>query len=339
MSTNSNTTASKAHIVVVGAGQIGTPLVNRLVRDGHHVTWLSRTKPRDVPTGATHLSVDATDADAVAKVARGAHAMIAAVNPATYDAKVWAETLPPLHHGLIEGAARAGTRLVLLDALYLYSTEHGPLSPRTPQTPSTAKGRIRKATADMLAAAQRDGRLEATTLRAPDFWGPGLSSALLTTEVLTGLRQGKRPLALGNPDAPHAFAHRDDVVEGLVRLAFAGPDVVGEVFHAPVIHVTQREMVTAFATELGVSVAPRVAPRWLLRVAGLFSASTGGLVEMLPQWEAPYLVDDSDYRARFGGAPISLEHGVQAIVRAMADGLRNPHDACGIGTTPRRDPA
>ena len=49
-----------------------------------------------------------------------------------------------------EGAGRAGARLVLLDALYLYTTREGPLSPSTRQAPATQKGQIRKQLADML---------------------------------------------------------------------------------------------------------------------------------------------------------------------------------------------
>ncbi len=303
-------------VAVVGAGQIGTPLVARLRALGHPVTWLSRTRPAQVPEGVQHLSVDARDADALSQAVAGAAAVIAAVNPATYDARVWARELPPLHAGIFAGVARAGTRLVLLDALYLYSLGHGPLSPSTPHQPSTEKGAIRKQLADLLGTAQREQGLRATVLRAPDFWGPGLHSALVSTAVLDGLRDGKRPLVLGNPDAVHAFAYRDDVVDALIQLALAEGDVEGRVFHAPVLHVSPRALMGALTEALRVEVKPRVAPRFLLRLAGLFDASTGGLVEMLPQWEQPYLVDDSAYRERFGAKATTLEQGVAAMVAA-----------------------
>lgn len=308
--------AGSLPIAVVGAGQIGAPLVARLTALGHPVTWLSRTRPAEVPAGAQHVSVDARDATALASAVAGAHAVIAAVNPATYDARVWARELPPLHAGLFAGVARADTRLVLLDALYLYTLDAGPLAPETPQEPTTQKGAIRKQLADMLGEAQREHGLRATVLRAPDFWGPGLHSALVSTEVLAGMRNGKRPLVLGNPDAPHAFAYRDDVVDALIQLALAPADVEGRVFHAPVLHVSPRALVSALAEGLNVQVRPRLAPRFLLRVAGLFDASTGGLVEMLPQWEQPYLVDDSAFRERFGVQATSLEAGVAAMIAA-----------------------
>jgi nucleoside-diphosphate-sugar epimerase len=303
---------NSSFIVVVGAGQIGTPLVARLHRAGHAVTWVSRSRPERVPEGVRHVALDASDGARLAEVARGARALIAAVNPPLYDAAVWARTLPALHRGLIEGARAAGTRLVLLDALYLYTTREGPLSPTTRQAPETAKGKVRKQLSDMLVAAQREGHLRATVLRAPDFWGPELKSALLTRDVLAGLRSGKRALLIGNPEAPHAFAHRDDVVGALIALAFADADVEGQVFHAPVIHTTPRAMVEAYAQAYGVAPRVLVAPGWLLRLAGLFSRPMNGLVEMLPQWESPYLVDDASFRQRFGVEPTSLAQGVVA---------------------------
>jgi nucleoside-diphosphate-sugar epimerase len=137
-----------------------------------------------------------------------------------------------------------------------------------------------------------------------------LSAALLTEAGLEDLKRGKRPFLLGDPDQPHAFSHRDDVVEALINLALASDDVEGRVFHAPVMHVTPRQLVNAFARAYGVTPKPFVAPRWLLRLLGLFSRTTRGMVEMLPQWQAPYLVDDSAYCGRFGARATTLDEGL-----------------------------
>jgi nucleoside-diphosphate-sugar epimerase len=310
------TDALQQHIVVIGRGQIGTPLVSALLAQGHAVTWLSRSAPSAVPVGVTHHALDACDPVAVEVAARGARAVIAAVNPAVYDAAVWARELPPLFRGIALGTRRAGARLVMLDALYAYALDEGPLRPSTREAPTTKKGAVRKQLADLVRAAAADG-LRATILRAPDFWGPALSSALLTAEAIAGLRRGKRPMLLGNPDATHAFAHRDDVVDALIRLALADADVEGKVFHAPVIHTSPRALVGHVAQRLGAQVKPVCAPRWLLACVGLFSPSTRGLLEMLPQWEQDYLVDDTDFCARFGVEATTLEAGAAALAGAQ----------------------
>jgi hypothetical protein len=74
--------------------------------------------------------------------------------------------------------------------------------------------------------------------------------------------------------------------------------------------------VNAVSQALGVTTRPVVTPDWLLSVLGLFSRSTRGLLEMLPQWREPYLVDDRDYCERFGAQARSLEDGVAQLTAA-----------------------
>lgn len=285
-------------LVVVGTGQIGTPVVERLMREGHEVTWVSRSKPSRNPSGASHVALDAQHGAELAKLATGARAIIAAVNPPIYDATVWKEQLTPLIDGLIDGARLSGSRLVLLDGLYMYALDRGPLSPTTPEEPATEKGKVRKALADRVVTAQRQG-VRAVMLRASDFLGPDLARSLLSPSAVDRIKRGKSPIIVGNPDVLHAFSMRDDVVSALIQLAFAENDVEGQVFHAPVVHETTRNLVEREARTQGTTVKLRVIPAWLIRVAGLFDRNTRGIVEMLPQWSAPYLVDDSSYRMRF----------------------------------------
>ncbi len=232
--------------------------------------------------------------DALAAALGVASVMIVAINPSQYDARVWAETLPPMHRGLIAAAQKTGIKVVVLDALYQYALNQGPLSPSTLQLPSTKKGLVRKKLIDMW----EESGVRPARLCASDFWGPGLSRSLLTSAGLIGLKRGKAVLVVGDPDAPHAFTHVSDVVDALTNLALAN-DVVDLTFHAPVTHMTSRRLVELGARSIGV--APKVSktPGWLLRIVGLFDKNAAGIVEMLPQWTHPYLVDDTGYCRRF----------------------------------------
>jgi nucleoside-diphosphate-sugar epimerase len=281
-------------IAVIGAGQIGTALVRSLAQQGHPVRWLSRSKPGDIPGGVHFAAVDVRDGEQLRMALGTAQVMIIAINPTVYDASVWAETLPSMHRGLIEAAQKTESRVVILDGLYQYALDRGPIAPETPLEPSTKKGQVRKKLVEMWDASG----VRATRLCASDFWGPGLSRSLLTKEGLTALQRGKSVFVVGDPDARHAFTHVSDLVEGLIRLALAD-DVAGRTFHAPVTHMTARRLVELGAASLGVSAKVRKAPAWLLRLVGLFDRDTAGIVEMLPQWTYPYLVDDAAYRRHF----------------------------------------
>jgi nucleoside-diphosphate-sugar epimerase len=121
---------------------------------------------------------------------------------------------------------------------------------------------------------------------------------------------------MGDVNAEYAFSHRDDVIQALINLATAEDDVLGKAWHAPVIHVSQATLWAAVEKAIGRDVSPRSAPKLILQIGGLFSPLLKGLLEMLPQWEKPYRVDDSAYCARFGVKAISLDDGVAQLVKA-----------------------
>jgi nucleoside-diphosphate-sugar epimerase len=300
--------------LVIGAGQIGTPLAARLAALGHAVKMGSRKRPALVPAGVTHVTLDAADGAAVALAAAGARAVILAINPPLYDADAWARSLPPALAGAIEGAGNAGARLVVLENLYLYTLNDGPLSPSTRQVPGSKKGAVRKQLADTLVAAHAAGKVKAVSLRPSDFWGPDLTGAIIAKDVIDKIRAGKRPDAIGDVNAPHAFSHRDDVITALINLATASDDVLGQTWHAPVLHVSQAELLGAIAKAFGRDVKPRSAPKLLFVIGAWFSPLFKGLLEMLPQWEQPYRVDDSAYCKRFGVKAVTLEDGVRQLV-------------------------
>lgn len=303
---------SGQRFVVVGAGQIGRPLVAALTAAGASVRWVSRRPPSQIPAGATHHALDASDGAALARVTEGVRAIFVAVNPAEYDARAWQRTLPPILEGVIAAARASRARLVVLENLYMYALDRGPLGPATPEEPSTAKGRVRKQLAERLRAAHAEG-LEVVSLRPSDFWGPGLDNAILTDKTVGDLRAGRRPMTLSSGKAVHAFSHRDDVVRTLVHLAVADRDVLGRAWICPSVHIAPRELLQRAAQALGVTVRPRALGRWQLWLAAPFVSGARGVIEMLPQWDAPYLVDDRETRARFGFEPVTVEAGVAAL--------------------------
>jgi uncharacterized protein YbjT (DUF2867 family) len=101
--------------VVFGTGQVGHPLVQRLVADGHDVVAVNRNGHRDFP-GATVIGGDATDPAFTAAVCAGADVVYFCLNAMSYEQ--WAVEFPTLQRGVLDGAARAGARLVVLDNLY-----------------------------------------------------------------------------------------------------------------------------------------------------------------------------------------------------------------------------
>jgi hypothetical protein len=56
-------------------------------------------------------------------------------------------------------------------------------------------------------------------------------------------------------------------------------------------------------------------PRWVIKAAGLAVPMMRELAEMAYQWEEPFVVDDSRFRARFGSTPADVDTAAAHAVR------------------------
>jgi nucleoside-diphosphate-sugar epimerase len=125
-------------------------------------------------------------------------------------------------------------------------------------------------------------------------------------------------MVFGDPDASHVRAWVDDVAATMIAIALSDdPAVWGRAWHPSVVHVSNRDLVAAFATAAGVkNPGVRVMPRWLMSALGVVVPILKELREMLYQWDRPYLVDDSAARARFGLGAVIVDDGAKRIVAA-----------------------
>lgn len=71
-----------------GAGTIGTRIVREALDRDHQVTVVGRSKPKDVPAGATAREGDAADGDDVAKVSSEHDVIVSAIGPSRTGARV-----------------------------------------------------------------------------------------------------------------------------------------------------------------------------------------------------------------------------------------------------------
>lgn len=292
--------------VVLGAGQIGTLLTDRLLAQGHRVRQVRRgTTARpgvEVRSGSL-----ADEAFAIAAMA-GASVVYHCVNPA-YDR--WPAELLPNTRGILRGAV--GARLVVLDNLYMYNQrDQHAMSESTPVDPSSKKGELRAEAARVMLEAHKAGDVQVVIGRASDFYGPGAANAHFGERFFTRIFAGKAGECMGDPDQPHSVTYTPDVADGLLTLG-AAEDCFGRVWMLPTADaVTPRELTRRFGASLGLKAEIARMPRWVLTMAGWFVPVMRELGEMTYQWESPYRVVDTEFRTRFGGAATSLDVGVEA---------------------------
>ena len=217
--------------VVFGTGQVGRPLVEQLVARGHDVVAVNRSGRGHIP-GAQVVGGDATDPVFTSAACAGADVVYFCLNATHYER--WDEEFPPLQRGVLDGAARAGARLVVLDNLYSYGPPRGAdLVETMPANPTSTKSQTRAAMTEELLDAHAAGRVEVAIGRASDYFGPGTTRSALGETVFGTALAGRTAQVMGDPDQPHSYSYTPDVAAGLITLGTAA-GAVGQVWHLPV---------------------------------------------------------------------------------------------------------
>ncbi len=301
--------------VVVGAGQVGVPLAQRLLADGHQVRMLRHSAREAVP-GAELLRVDLADAPAVRKATEGAAVIYHCANP-DYFTALWARLLPIWTESLIGAASASGARLVVLDNVYPFGDLKGkPLNEDATMQPSSKKGTIRAQVAERFMAAHAKGEAKVVIGRASDFYGPGATKSYFGDQFWPSVLAGKPAYALGSLESLHTYHYIPDVVAGLAALGNEAADVTGSWWMLPCQPaVTPRALGLRLAAAAAKEYRSKQLPLFLFPLMGLFIKELPELREMLYQWDSPFVMDDRKFRARF---PEVLPMEPEAALRATA---------------------
>lgn len=283
-------------IALFGAsGATGRSIADALHAQGQEYRVVGRNRERLVKTfggdpKAEIVTWNPEDALSVRAAARGVDTLIYLVG-VPYDNF---ELHPLTMRQTLDGAVAEGVkRVVLIGTVYPYGV---PVTDKVtedhPRNPPTFKGRMRKEQEDMLLAADAAGKIKATVLRLPDFYGPGVEGSFLHN-LFKAVANGKTADMVGPIDTPHEFVFVPDV--GPVTLALAEkPEAYGRGwnFAGPGV-VTQRQLAEEAFAMAGRKPKIRVVGKLGLRAIGLFQPFMRELVEMHYLQTTPVLMDDS----------------------------------------------
>jgi nucleoside-diphosphate-sugar epimerase len=299
--------------LVLGAGQIGPMVAERLLADGYRVRLGRKSAAPSRTAGVEQVALDVRDPKAVADAARGAEVVYNCTNPLYHQ---WPELLVPMTRGIVEGAARAGARLVALDNLYMYG-DNAAMHEGSVMAPRSRKGELRVESASVMLDADRRGDLKVAIARAADWFGPDAPLSMIFGErFYRRVLAGKAAECFGDPDVLHSYSYTPDVAAGLVALGTAN-DGRGErgVWMLPVNPAEPtRAVIARFARAMRMDIAVKRLPTWILSAAGLFSPLMREVAEMTYQWQQPYSVSDAKFRAAFGFGATAWDEAVAASV-------------------------
>ena len=302
-------------IVMLGYGPVGRATVAALVAQGRRVRVAQRSRPADLPDGVGFARCDVLDAASVRAAFAGATTVAVAIGFA-YVGKVWEQQWPVAMQNLLDGCAAHGASMVFFDNLYMVGPQRTPL---VETMALTDYGRKPAARARITRMWQGDARVRVAALRAPDFYGPGVTLSHLGETGFAALAQGKPATFVFSPDQPHDYANVPDIGRAMVTLIDAGDDAYDRAWHMPCAPTrTSRELLAMGAAARGVPLRMRVLPPLVLNMLAPFVPFLRELREMRFQWDRPYQVDARQWTQRFWSDVTPFEIGVDATMRSFA---------------------
>jgi nucleoside-diphosphate-sugar epimerase len=296
---------------IVGAGQVGIRLARLLIDNGESVRLVSRRGTS--LDGARVIAADAADRESLLAATTGADVIYNCVNPAYHS---WQTQWPPIAHNLIDAAEHADAVLVTLSNLYGYGPVDHAMTEDLPLPGHTRKGSVRANMWHEALAAHEAGRIRATEVRASDYIGESGSQTNFGERVIPKLRAGRTVTLMGRADQPHSWTYTGDAAR---LLSIVGTDerAWGKAWHVPSNPpVTQAQVNADLAAGMDVAVPKiRIVGAGMLRTVGLFNPDARELVEMLYEFDRPFVMDSTKAQRTFDMAPTPWPEVIQETLR------------------------
>jgi nucleoside-diphosphate-sugar epimerase len=285
--------------LIFGTGTLGKTIASQLIARGKTVRMVNRGNLVELPQGVELVHGDATDPRFTQQVCQGAEAIYHCAGP-RYRFKDWAKEFPPLQQGILAGAIASGAKLIYGDSLYGYGAVKEPMHEDMPYAATTNKGKMRAELAETLMSACRAGKVKVAIARASDFYGEGVLNSVLGDRVFMPAIQGKTAEAIGNLDLPHTYTYIGDLAKAMAILG-EREEAIGQVWHVPNAKtISTREMLNLIFAELHLPPKMKGMGKLMMRMGGLFIPEAAESVEMMYQFERPFIVDSSKFVKAFG---------------------------------------
>ncbi len=140
-----------------------------------------------------------------------------------------------------------------------------------------------------------------------------LDSTLGERAILPALH-GKSASLTGQLDLPHTYTYIDDFGKAMVILG-ERDEALGQAWHVPnPPTLTQRQLMGLIFAEIGAPPKMSGMGRVMMSIGGLFVPAARETVEMMYEFEKPFVVNDKKFKQAFGDIATSHQQAVRETV-------------------------
>jgi len=300
--------------VVLGTGAIGRAVMEELIKRGESVRMVNRSgKMEEAPPGLEVVASDLYDQAKVKEVTRDAKVVYQASQPRYSE---WPEKFPLLQKSIIDGLMGSAAKLVIIENLYMYGDPNGkPMTEDTPHNAHTRKGRVRGEISRAAFNAHKEGRVRVTSARGGNFFGPWGTDSTMGARAFYPLLHGKPAQLIGRTNLPHSHTYLKDFGRALVILG-EREEADGRAWHVPndTPRMSQAELVRMFAEEAGVEPKIGSMGKLMMSIGGLFIPEARETVEMMYEFDKPFIVDSSKFERAFGMKATPMREAIRETV-------------------------
>jgi nucleoside-diphosphate-sugar epimerase len=287
---------SKPYTVLGATGALGSAVVNHLVAEGLPVRALARNielAESMLPEDIEIVRFDAQDEDSLRAGCAGSAVLF---NCLYMPTKLG--TLAPRLRAI---ALEDGMRLLFPSNADVYGPpKQLPIPETHPLAPSSERGKNRVLIEQELMTPGPDGVQAVTLVRLPMLFGAHIQGSF-TRLVFDNAMRAQKAYWLGSLDAEHNMCYLPDAAAVCVLLAMA-EDSAGQTWHVsggpP---MTGRAFMTQVFEAFGNQPQMAARTRTAFTIAGALISDAKRMLEVMYQFEKPFTLDDSRFRARFPG--------------------------------------
>jgi nucleoside-diphosphate-sugar epimerase len=285
---------SELHTVFGASGALGSAVIHHLEAEGIPIRAVARNTERAsdiLPDGIEIVECDALDGIQVIDACKDSAVI--------YNCLYVGDQMKAATTSLLEGARQAGAKMVNPGNALIYGPlQQVPVTEDHPQKPTSRRGVARKELEDMLMEANAKGDVQVVIPRLSTFYGAHVHGTFMSA-IFETARAGGKAVWFGRLDQPHDMIYLPDAAAACVLLA-TNDDAYGQVWHVPGAGALTGEQFIRQVFE-AFGQPPKVGSRGrtFFQLAGVVAPRIKDLVEVLYQFEQPFVMDGHKFAAEY----------------------------------------